>query len=83
MDQNQVRNSQSLDQVKNSTYFFTIAFEILRNILKKFDELSNQNAILMQQKAGQISYKNSDLKLEQNSRSRSQKSSQGTGYGLL
>ena len=83
MDQNQVRNSQSLDQVKNSTYFFTIAFEILRNILKKFDELSNQNAILMQQKAGQISYKNSDLELEQNSRSRSQKSSQGTGYGLL
>ena len=61
MDQNQVRNSQSLDQVKNSTYFFTIAFEILRNILKKFDELSNQNAILMQQKAGQISYKNLDL----------------------
>ena len=83
MDQNQVRNSQSLDQVKNSTYFFTIAFEILRNILKKFDELSNQNAILMQQKAGQISYKNSDLELKQNSRSKSQKSSQGTGYGLL
>ena len=83
MDQNQVRNSQSLDQVKNSTYFFTIAFEILRNILKKFDELSNQNAILMQQKAGQISYKNSDLELEQNSRSRRQRSNQGTGYGLL
>ena len=83
MDQNQVRNSQSLDQVKNSTYFFTIAFEILRNILKKFDELSNQNAILMQQKAGQISYKNSDLEHGQNSRSRYQKSNRRTGYGSL
>ena len=83
MDQNQVRNSQSLDQVKNSTYFFTIAFEILRNILKKFDELSNQNAILMQQKAGQISYKNLDLEQGQNSRSRLQEFNQETGYGSL
>ena len=83
MDQNQVRNSQSLDQVKNSTYFFTIAFEILRNILKKFDELSNQNAILMQQKAGQISYKNLDPEQGQNSRSRLQESNRGTGYGSL